>query len=55
MAGFTADADYAVSVSGSGANRVASISLGAGMQADTAGLLAFTVDDGGSVTPLFGP
>ena len=55
MSGFAADTDYGVSVSGSGANRVASISPGSGVKADAAGLLAFSVNEGGTVTPLFGP
>lgn len=53
MAGMHPDTGYAVSVSGSGEGRKVTVSPGGEVNADGGGLLAFMVDEAGSVTPVF--
>ena len=53
MTGMHPDTDYSISVSGSGDGRRVTVSQGGGVSSDGGGLLAFSVDEGGSVTPVF--
>ncbi len=55
VAGFEPERQYAATVSSSGASRTLSIVPGSGVMADSAGLIALTVDASGAVDSVFSP